>query len=73
MLKWDWRIVMESKLSVKDVVEAINMLSSDERAELVSVLPAILRLTPDDYGWLQVAERSFAFWDNDDDAIYDNL
>lgn len=24
-------------------------------------------------GWLKAAERSFEFWDNQDDAVYDTL
>lgn len=24
-------------------------------------------------GWLKGAEKSFAFWDNEDDAVYDTL
>jgi predicted DNA-binding antitoxin AbrB/MazE fold protein len=27
----------------------------------------------DEIFWLKAAERSFEFWDNDEDAIYDNL
>ena len=32
-----------------------------------------LRDLNEDLRWLKLAEKSFAFWDNDEDAIYDNL
>lgn len=64
---------MTTKLSVEEVVEAIGQLDSEERRELLTALPAVLRLSPDDYGWLKVVDSSFAFWDNDDDAVYDTL
>ena len=64
---------MDSKLSVKQVVEAIERLGPQERLELVTVLPAILKLSADDYGWLKLAEPTFSFWNNDADAIYDGL
>ena len=27
----------------------------------------------DELAWLRAAERSFEFWDNEDDAAYDNV
>ena len=30
-------------------------------------------LSEDDLGWMRLAETSFDFWDNEDDAIYDSL
>jgi predicted DNA-binding antitoxin AbrB/MazE fold protein len=32
-----------------------------------------LRDLNEDLHWLKLAEKSFAFWDNDEDAVYDNL
>jgi predicted DNA-binding antitoxin AbrB/MazE fold protein len=28
---------------------------------------------PLDQAWLKAAERSFEFWDNEEDAVYDNV
>ena len=28
---------------------------------------------PEDLPWLKAAELSFEFWDNEEDAVYDNL
>ena len=32
-----------------------------------------LRNLTDSFFWLKAAEKSFAFWDNEEDAVYDNL
>ena len=32
-----------------------------------------LRELTEDLQWLKIAESSFAFWDNEEDAVYDNL
>ena len=33
----------------------------------------LLGISPEDYGWLKLAESSFEFWDNEEDAIYDQM
>ena len=32
-----------------------------------------LRSLTHDLGWLKLAEKSFDFWNNDEDAVYDRL
>ena len=32
-----------------------------------------LRSLTDNLNWLQAAEKSFEFWNNEEDAVYDNL
>ena len=32
-----------------------------------------LRELTEDLHWLKAAEKSFEFWDNEEDAVYDNL
>ena len=32
-----------------------------------------LRGLKDELAWLKASERSFEFWDNEEDAVYDNL
>jgi predicted DNA-binding antitoxin AbrB/MazE fold protein len=32
-----------------------------------------LRVLTEDLQWLKAAEKSFEFWDNEEDAVYDNL
>ena len=33
----------------------------------------LLGITQEDFGWYKFAESAFDFWDNEDDAIFDNL
>jgi len=35
------------------------------------LLPNLLSISPEDYGWLKLAESAFEFWNNEEDAIYD--
>ena len=30
-------------------------------------------LRPEDRGWLELSGQSFSFWDNNEDAVYDDL
>jgi predicted DNA-binding antitoxin AbrB/MazE fold protein len=32
-----------------------------------------LHALKDELAWLKAAERSFEFWDNEEDAVYDNV
>jgi hypothetical protein len=36
-------------------------------------LPKLLNIDIETLGWLKVAESSLSFWDNPEDAIYDEL
>jgi len=47
-------------------------LISETEAEQ-SLAGAVREKAVQDLGWLALAERAFAFWDNDEDAIYDDL
>lgn len=39
--------------------------------DVLDAAPGALR--PEDRAWLELSAQSFAFWDNDEDAVYDNL
>ena len=59
---------------LKDVEEAIRTFSPDEKRRLLSDLPKLISgLSPDDENLLKLAESAFAFWDNAEDSIYDDL
>jgi hypothetical protein len=58
---------------VKQVAEAIEEFSSEDRQQLLSVLPKLLGISTEDSGWLKLSEPAFAFWENEEDAIYDAL
>jgi len=59
--------------NLKDVEDAIKSFSLEEKKQLLSDLPKLLCLSPDDENLLKLAEPSFKFWDNPDDSIYDVL
>ena len=53
--------------------EAIERLDVREQIRLLEDLPAHLKIQPDDVAWLKAAEPAFKFWNNPEDAIYDQL
>ena len=59
--------------TVAEITEAIERLDVKSQVQLLEELPSHLKITPEDVGWLRASEKSFKFWDNADDAIYDSL
>ena len=58
---------------VQQVVRIIEEFEAEERGQFLRLLPSLLSISPEDYGWLRLAESSFEFWDNEEDAIYDQM
>ena len=58
---------------VQQAVHIIQKFEAQEREQFLSLLPRLLGISPEDYGWLKLAESAFEFWDNEEDAIYDQL
>ena len=59
--------------TVEEIEQAVEKLEVKDQLRLLQELPAHLKISPDDIGWLNLAGRSFDFWDNSDDAAYDQL
>ena len=59
--------------TVRQINEAIEHLDVREQIRLLQDLPAHLKIQPDDVAWLKAAEPAFEFWNNSEDAIYDEL
>ncbi len=59
--------------NLKDVEDAIKSFNIEEKRQLISDLPKLLQLSPEDLDLLKLAEPAFQFWDNSDDSIYDSL
>ncbi len=57
--------------SVQEIEAAIERLDVRQQIQLLHDLPAKLKISPDDLASLKNAESAFGFWDNPDDAIYD--
>lgn len=66
---------MSIKLAYRDGV--FELLDATERAQPGTIYTAFsegeLRDFLETLGWLKGAEKSFAFWDNEADAVYDTL
>ncbi|MSU58227.1 MAG: hypothetical protein EXS35_08610 [Pedosphaera sp.] len=59
--------------TVREITAAIEKLDEKEQLQLLRDLPGHLKLSADDVAWTALAEPAFAFWDNPEDAIYDQL
>jgi hypothetical protein len=59
--------------TVAEISEAIEKLDVREQVKLLEVLPQCLKISPEDLAWSRLAEPAFTFWDNSEDAIYDQL
>jgi len=63
----------KSMSTVREINEAIEHLDVREQIRLLQGLPAHLKIQADDVAWLKAAEPTFEFWNNPEDAIYDEL
>jgi hypothetical protein len=59
--------------TTREISQAIEQLDVREQIRLLQDLPAHLKIQPDDVAWLKAAEPAFEFWNNPEDAIYDQL
>jgi len=59
--------------TVQEISEAIQHLDVRGQMQLLRDLPAHLKIQPDDIAWLKAAEPAFEFWNNPEDAVYDEL
>ncbi len=60
-------------ISFQDVEHAIEQFPPEQQQRLLAELPQLLKISVGDFASLKLAEPSFQFWDNSDDAIYDTL
>jgi hypothetical protein len=59
--------------TVAEISKAIEKLDVKEQVELLRILPQYLKISPDEFAWSRLAEPAFEFWNNPEDAIYDEL
>lgn len=64
---------MSIGMKVEEIEQSIKGLSMEEQRKLLSDLPSVLQISEKDLAFLKLAEKSFEFWDNPEDAIYDRL
>jgi hypothetical protein len=59
--------------SVAEISDAIEKLDVKEQIELLRLLPQHLKISPEELEWTRLAEPAFEFWNNPEDAVYDQL
>jgi hypothetical protein len=59
--------------TLQEITEAIEQLDVKAQIKLLQELPRHLKVSSDDIAWSRLAEPSFDFWNNPEDAIYDQL
>jgi hypothetical protein len=59
--------------TVEEIGKPIERLGVAEQVRLLKELPEHLKIFTDDAAWLKLAESACDFWNNPDDAAYDNL
>lgn len=64
---------MNISMKVEDVERSIREFTVEEQRKLLNDLPSILQIPEKDLAFLKLAEKSFEFWDNPEDAVYDKL
>jgi hypothetical protein len=59
--------------TVQEISQAIEQLDVRGQMQLLRDLSGHLKIQPDDIAWLKAAEPAFEFWNNPEDAIYDEV
>ena len=59
--------------TVTEITAAIERLSVPQQLQLLGELADHLKLKPEDLAWLRASQSAFTFWENPEDAVYDNL
>lgn len=60
-------------MSLSEIENAIGNLDITQQQQLLTDLPRLINLKQESLSLLKVSEPSFEFWENSEDAIYDNL
>ena len=60
-------------MTLKAIEKAVKTLNSEEQRKFLCDLPALINLSAEDFSRLKAAEKSFSFWNNPEDAVYDAL
>jgi hypothetical protein len=60
-------------MTLKTLEKAVRSLQPEQQRQLLRDLPSLLHLSSEELLRLKAAERSFSFWNNPKDQIYDRL
>lgn len=61
------------KASIKELEKVLSRAKPADQRKFLVRLPAILKITWSDMTLLKASGKSFGFWNNKEDAIYDKL
>jgi hypothetical protein len=64
---------MKSSVLIKKVGKEIQKSKPEEQQEFLTMLPHLLNINLSDLLFLKLSEKSFDFWNNTEDMIYDSL
>ncbi|MBI5873643.1 MAG: hypothetical protein HZB36_05820 [Candidatus Omnitrophica bacterium] len=64
---------MTKKQILENVEKKVSRLGVEEQRRFLCDLPRLLKIPLDDLLLLKAAEKSFDFWNNPEDKIYDRL
>lgn len=64
---------MSATLTLEKIEKAIQKAEPEEQRQLLVKLPHLLKISFSDLVFLKLSERSFDFWNNTDDEIYDSI
>jgi len=59
--------------TIEDIQKVIADADAEKQRKLLAAMPQLLEIDAGSMGLLKVSEPSFDFWDNDEDAVYDNF
>lgn len=65
--------VIMADMTINQIETVIAKAKPEQQRRLLARLPRLLKISAADIALLKLAEGSFDFWDNPDDAIYDQL
>lgn len=60
-------------MNLEEIENAISQLDRSSQQKLLKDLPRLIDLRQQSFALLKAAEPSFEFWENSEDAVYDNL
>ena len=66
-------MTIKTKSSLKKIEEQIQKSKPEEQKRLLAILPHLLKISQSDLIFLKLSEKSFDFWNNPDDIVYDSL
>ncbi len=60
-------------MTLKTLEKAVKKLKPEEQRKFLRDLPTLIRFSKEDLARLKAAEKSFSFWENPEDSVYDSF